>query len=203
MGYRHYMYIVPKELINDIKNFTYDELTEYARKMNAVEDWDDEAWVNIHDLLGRTEFHEFGKYYENANNIYNLGKPLFENKDTQEHFEDYEPYVIGIDAVLCAIEDYRQKIIKWYKELLMPQKEYEEVHPFYGLKKQTQDERIKNHITNQLGEWENRFNFLPINTDMDSNKIVRSWLYEYEIFELVHQMKIMDWEKNTLVFYGW
>jgi hypothetical protein len=203
MGYRHYMYIVPNTLVNDIKGLTYDELVQYTRKREAVEDWEDEPWVSLQELLGRNEFHEFGKYYENAENIYNLGKPLFENKDTQGHFEDYDPYVVGVDAVLCAIEDYRKKIVKWYSELLLTQEEYDAVNPYFSKHGQTQDERIRTHLKSQMEEWENRFGYCAINTDMDSTKIVRSWLYEYAIFELVHQMKMMDWDNNTIVFYGW
>lgn len=203
MGYRHYMYIVPRVLVDDIKGLTYDELVQYARKCGAVEDWEDGSCISLHDLLGRNEFHGFGKYYENAENIYNLGKPLFENKETQEQFEDYEPYVVGIDAVLCAIEDYRKKIVKWYSKLLMTQEECDAANQYHSEHRQTQDERIRTHLTNQMEEWENEFGYYAINTDMDSNKIVHSWLYEYAIFELVHQMKMMDWEKDTLVFYGW
>lgn len=203
MGYRHYMYIVPCELVNDIKNMTYEELVEYGKTKGAVEEWDDEMWVDIHEILGRREFHEFGKYYENAENIEALGTPLFANADTQEHFADYNPYVVGRDAVLCAIEDYRNKIIKVYDKLLMSQEEFDESSDPWERGKLTQEERIRHHLQCQKEEWENRWGYTAIDTDADNSRIVRSWLYEYAIFELVHQMKMMDWEKDTLVFYGW
>lgn len=203
MGYRHYMYIVPRKQIDDVKNLTYEELTEYARTHNALEEDEDGAWVMIHDLFGRNEFHEFGKYYENADNVYKLGVPLFTNPDTQEAFSDYEPYVVGREAVLCAIEDYRKKIVEWYSGLLMSQEEADASDKLWALRKVKQEDRIKQHLESQKEEWENRWGYTAVDTSETSTRIVRSWLYEYAIFELVHQLKMMDWENNTLLFYGW
>ena len=202
MGYRHYMYIVPRNVVDAIKHLTYAELETYAREHGYTEKDDEGTWVNLHRIVGDEKFFEFGKYYENADNIEALGEPLFANEETQKEFEDYRPYVVGRDAVLCAIEDYRKKIIKWYADLLMTQEQYDESHDPWE-RRIKQEERIKRHLENQKDEWENSFGIVAINTNMESKKIVRSWLYEYEIFELVHQMKIMDWEKNALVFYGW
>lgn len=197
------MYIVPRELVDDIKNLTYDELIEYARARNLLEEDEDAAWVQFHELLGRNIFFEFGKYYENDDNICNLGTPLFLNPDTQKSFKEYNPYVVGKEAVFSAIEHNRKKIVDWYNSLLMTQEEYDESCKPYFCDSTKQEDRIKAHLIRQKEEWQNNFNILAINTDMKSPKIVNSWLYEYEIFELVHQLKIMDWEKNTLVFYGW
>lgn len=206
MGYRHYMYIVKKERIDQVKNLTYDELKRYAVQNGCLNEDDEDDFSDysfLADLAERNIFHEFGKYYENAENIYKLGTPLFSHPDTQKHFEEYQPYVVEQDAVLCAIEDYRQKIVKWYKGLLMPQEEYDASLEWWERNNIPQEQRIKNHLEHQLDEWENKFGFTAIDLDMKSNKIIRSWLYEYEIFELVHQLKTMDWENNTLLFYGW
>jgi hypothetical protein len=197
------MYIVPRETVDDIRNLTYDELVEYARAKGILESFDESEWVCIHGLLGGNEFHGFGKYYENAENIEKLGEPLFTNSDTQKHFEDYCPYVVGKEAVLCAIEDYRKKIVNWYSGLLMTQEEYDSSCLPWKKGKTTQEERIKQHLESQKREWEIIWGMFAVNTDEESTNIVRSWLYEYEIFEIAHQFKMMDWEKNTIVFYGW
>lgn len=206
MGYRHYMYIVKRERIDQVKNLTYDELKKYAAQNGCLDEDDEDGfgcYSFLYDLAEQNVFHEFGKHYENAENIYKLGTPLFVLPDTQEYFEEYQPYVVNQDAVLCAIEDYRQKIVKWYKGLLMTQEEYDASLELWERNNIPQEQRIKNHLEHQLDEWENEFGFTAIDLYIESNKIVRSWLYEYEIFELVHQLKTMDWENNTLLFYGW
>ena len=43
----------------------------------------------------------------------------------------------------------------------------------------------------------------PYNTDIEDEKIVNSWLYEYSIFELVRLFKKFDWENDVLLLYGW
>ncbi len=207
MGYRHYMCIVERKRIEEIKNLSVDELKAYAES-NGICDEDDEdnsfsAYSFIMALHSRNIFHEFGKYYENAENIYKLGMPLFTNKETQDCFDDFVPYVVEQDAVLCAVEDYRQKIIEWYKKLLMTQEEYDASLEWFEERKLTQEQRVRMHLEKQLGEWENKFGYTAIDTNMKSDRIVASWLYEYEIFELVHRLKTMDWDKNTLLFLGW
>ena len=203
MGYRHYMYSVPRKLVKDIRDMSYSELKEYAKQHRGLQKDGEGSWVYLNDLIGGNTFFEFGKYYDNAENIYKLGKPLFSVDDTQKHFEEYVPYVVERDAVLCAIEDYRQKVIDWYKELLQSQEEYDASHEPWERHRLTQEQRIRRHLENQLDEWENQFGLLPYDLNEESQQIVRAWLYEYEVFELVHQLKTMDWENNTLVFYGW
>jgi hypothetical protein len=43
----------------------------------------------------------------------------------------------------------------------------------------------------------------PYNMDVTREGLVSSWLYEYEIFELVLLYRTFDWDKNVLIFYGW
>ena len=203
MGYRHYMYIVPRKMVSDICEMSYAELKEYAKQHGVLKEDCEGSWVYLNDLIGRNTFFEFGKYYENAENIYKLGKPLFIITDTQEYFEEYNPFVVDKDAVLCAIEDYRQKVIKFYKELLQTQEEYDATHDTWERRRGTQEQKIRRHLESQLDEWENPFGLLPYDLSEKSNRVVKSWLYEYETFEIVHQLKMMDWENYTLVFYGW
>ena len=43
----------------------------------------------------------------------------------------------------------------------------------------------------------------PYNMDLDREGLVNSWLYEYEIFELVLLYRQFNWDENVLLFYGW
>lgn len=205
MGYRHHMYAVERSRVFEITKLSPDELKQYAAN-NGIHNEDDDNEFSPYeflDCLCGDEFHDFGKYYENSENIYKKGVPLFMNKETQELFEEHKPYVVERVAVLCAIEDYRQKIVNWYKELLMTQEEYDASHTLTFRHKDSQEARVRKHLENQLKEWENRYGYTAIDTDMNSVHISRSWLYEYAIFELAHKLKMFDWEKYMLVFYGW
>ena len=201
MGYRHYMYIVPRNVVNEVKNLTYDEQVEYANKHDLNAD-KESSWSILRSIFGDEVFFNFGKYYENAEEIQKLSTPLFSLSSTQECFEEYDPYIVEKEGVLCAIEHYRRLIINWYSDLLLTQEEYDATHESWG-RQTKQEERIKKHLENQKEEWENCFGITAIDIDMESPKIVKSWLYEYEIIELVHQLKTMDWERNVLLFYGW
>lgn len=202
MGYRHYMYIVPNSLINEIQDLSYEELKAYAKEHGFLRENEDD-YISFFDLLGKKEFHCFGKYYEHADEIYKLGEPLFSKPDTQEYFEDYAPYVVGVNAVLSAIEDYKRKIIKVYEDLLLTQEEYDQTHDVFERSRFTQEQRIRHHLESQLNEWKNPFGIDPLCLDLNDPRINCSWLYEYEIFDLVHKYKTMDWQNNTLIFCGW
>ena len=206
MGYRHYMYIVPRKRIEEVKDLTYEELKRYAESNGIFnEDGEDDfcAYSFLSALGEHNEFFCYGKYYENYESIQKLGTPLFSNAETMEHFEEYEPYVVERDAILCAIDYYRERVVKWCKDLIMSQEEYNAKYEPWQRDKRSREERIIAHLESQLSEWENPYGLSAIDTNMKNNRIVQSWLYEYEIFELVHKMKTMDWENNAIIFYGW
>ena len=42
------------------------------------------------------------------------------------------------------------------------------------------------------------------NHDTPENpKLVSSWKYEYEVFELVRIYKTFDWKRNVMIYYGY
>ena len=62
-------------------------------------------------------------------------------------------------------------------------------------------DNVENNYTEEQKEKINRM-YYPYNLN-DKDKLVNSWLYEYEIFELVFILKTFDWENYSLLFYGW
>lgn len=203
MGYRHHLYIIPRATVDTVRNMSYEELKTYAKERGKLEEYDgEEPYISFINLFDHNEFFCFGKYYENADAIYKLGVPLFEKTDTQAYFEDYAPFVVGKEAVVCAIEHYQQKVIAYYESLLMTQEQFDATHTEWE-RRGGQEKRIRTHLENQLSEWKNPYGLSPYNLAENSSSIVNAWLYEYEVFELAHQLKMMDWETNTLLFYGW
>lgn len=203
MGYRHHLYIIPRETIGTVRNMSYEELKTYAKARGKLEEYDgEEPYISFINLFDRNEFFCFGKYYENAESIYKLGVPLFEKPETQAYFEDYAPFIVGKEAVVCAIEHYKQKVIAYYESLLMTQEQFDATHDEWE-RRGGQEKRIRTHLENQLSEWKNPYGLSPYNLSENFSNIVNAWLYEYEVFELAHQFKMMDWDNNTLLFYGW
>lgn len=207
MSYRHYFYKVPLTEIKTVENMEYNELCKYAQEHNAECELDEgEEWFNFNDkaFLNKEEIFEFGKLYwdDTAERIYNTGKPLFNKDDTQEMFADYVPYVVGKAGLLEAIKIYREKIINFYKDLLIDDEEY--INNFFvdvRRKEIKSEEKMKNFVRNQIIE----FDYCDfVNIDETKNWCVTSsWQYEYSIFNLVHILKTIDWDRDTILFYGW
>ena len=50
---------------------------------------------------------------------------------------------------------------------------------------------------------DNSIDFTLTDIPEESETILNSWLFEYQIFELVRLYKSIDWNKYTILFYGW
>lgn len=191
MGYRHYFFEVDKKDVEKVKDKTIKELIEIAKEYEAKVE-EDEDWFHFNDdkFMNKKEIYEFGKlYWDNtAERIYSKGKPLFTIKETQDYLDDYMPYVMCSDGMLEAITIYREKVINYYKNLL------KEDTP------EVLNERLARHVDDMLIEWERLH---PVDLNLEHERISNSWLYEYQIFELVRLYKTIDWENKCLLFYGW
>lgn len=212
MGYRHYFYKVSRADVEEIQNLTYKQLVKYCQQNGRGyyrEDYGDgdgdiDESFDIHKIIPQTEFFGFGKYYENALEVQKKGQPLFLKKRTAKYFEDYEPYVCGVEALECAINWQVDIIKKNYDELLWTDEELEKQREDENgdfCDERTQLERLQWHIRRKKNEWDaNRL--LPFSLDRDRD-FIQSWMYEYTIFALVKLHREMDWEKDCLLFYGW
>lgn len=205
MGYREYFVKVKKRKINPIRKMDMDSLIEYC-KANGIEVEEDDGYryVSIHDLFRQLEAKDvfgFGKYYENYEEIQKCGKPLFKNEEVSEFFDDYNAYVVGKEAVLSAIEWQHQKILNYFKTIALPDEEYEKANPF---DKRTRAERLEGEVTSKIHEWSKMFDVKPYHLDNEyGGNIVRSWLYEYTIFDLVRIYNDTNWNTECLIFYGY
>ena len=204
MGYRHYFYLVDKKDVELVKDKTYDELVQIAKSYGTDTDEEDGYfYFNDSKFMNKTEIYEFGKLYwdDTADRIYSKGTPLFVNADVQECFADYCPYVMGQDAMLEAINIYKAKIVKYYKGLVVDG-DTKDFGYFYNIEPEDIKDMgaIANHIRDMLWWWD-RMGVLD--TDLESENISNSWMYEHQIFELTRLYKTIDWENKCLLFYGW
>ena len=198
MGYRHYFYKVNKEDVKTVKELSLDELKEkYGNK--------EYGYVDLYDLINQEQIFEFGKLYfeDTAEQIYDTGNPLFDNAEVMEYFSDYVPFIVGKDGVLKAIEIYKNKIKKYYKDMLVDEKE--KVISIFGLTIKDEDiksiDKVKKEVQDKIRIWEHYKSVVDI--DENNKNVTKSCLYEYSIFNLVFILKTFNWEKETILFYGW
>lgn len=205
MGYRHYFYKVDKADVKKIKDLDLKGIFDYAKEVGAeVEEEDDWFYFNDDKFLNKKEVFEFGKLYwdDTAKRIYNKGEHLFTNKEAQEIVSDYVPYVVGKDGVLEAIKIYEEKVLKYYKDLLVDGKDCS-----LPLGITIRKEEVKS-IDKLVEHIEDKIRSISYRGLADTNEkyrwtVTSSWEYEHSIFNLVHILKSVDWETETILFYGW
>jgi hypothetical protein len=199
MGYRHYLYKVDKGLLNKIHHMEKDTFFKWGVDNGLVDDDDEEPYLPLYKI--GEELFGFGKYYENANEIQMNGRPLFADKELSERYEEYEPFIVGKEAVLNAIEHQKSLIVQMYENMLLRTDEERLEEDF---DERTKEQIYEQHLKSMYIEWKNGFNkVFAINLDSSNPVITTSWKYEYSIFELVRLYKVTDWDKYGLIFMGW
>ena len=185
MGYRHYIYTIPKKNVEEARKLNLKEIKEKYG--------DEYGYVNYEDVLKDMKcIFEYGKLYwdDTVERIHSTGEPLFLEDEVQGEFQDFDIYLVGKEALKVTIEIYENKIKKMYEEL---NKEVEKAETFEDKYK-----LYKNHIWDYEHWW-----YRGMVIDLEKDAICQSWLYEHQIFELVRLYKTIDFEKYDLVFLGY
>lgn len=207
MGYRHYFYKVKKADVEAVKDMDYEGLLRYAEDNGAeINEWDGVKTFRFNDdkFLNKTEVHEFGKLYwdDTAKRIYSKGVPLFTKDEVQKGFSDYVPYVVGKEGLLEAISIYQEKVIKFYKDLLVDGQDRQ--LPLEITLRQEDVKSVDKLVTHIEDKIFTLLHFGLVDIDEKHKwQVSHSWEYEHSIFNLVHILKSIDWEQDTLLFYGW
>lgn len=198
MGYLHELWKIKNDKLSIITSLSYLDVIDYFKNNYNEVDLDDlDTTVYLPNLLSSlnaVKIYEFGKDYENSDNLITNSNPFFQNTETNEYYSEYSPYVINKDGLLSAIEFYRIKILNYYKSFLLSDDELYELGYF-----KNNNERIMSDIKQKIFEWNNK-EHPPYN--LNGDVFINSWLYEYEIFSLVYIYKTTDWENESIVFCG-
>lgn len=206
MGYRHRFATVSKDVYDVVKDMTPEQLKEWVLK-NQPEGWydegDGEGWFSHYLVLGQTEIFDFGKDCWFATDLMQRTKMLFNNPETANAMEPIS--LCTREDFEFVIEEMRKHIHKYFKEC------FETYSP----------EQMKHHFQEKAEEWGDMTDILgltdiapdraaainaqhrPYNMDVTREGLVSSWLYEYEIFELVLLYRTFNWDNTVLMFYGW
>lgn len=206
MGYRHRFATVPKGVYDAVKDMTPEQLKEWVLK-NQPDGWydegDGEGWFSHYLVLGQYEIFDFGKNCWFAEDLMKRAQPLFNLQETQNAMK---PIHLCTKADFeFVIDEMRKHIANYFKEI------FETYSP----------EQMKHHFKEKQEEWDDMTNTLgmtdltpekaaainamyrPYNMDLSRDGLVNSWLYEYEIFELVLLYRQFNWDTTVLMFYGW
>lgn len=207
MGYRHYFYKVKKADVEIVKDMTNEQLIEYAKENGVeIEDWNGNKsfYFNDKKFLNKEELHEFGKlYWDNtAERIYKKGVPLFLKTEVQDNFYDYKPYIVGKEGLLEAISIYQEKVLNFYRNLLV---DGETRQLPFGITLTVDDVKSVDKLIEHIRDKIQSISYRGLADIDDKNKwqVTSSWEYEHSIFNLVHILKSIDWEQDTILFYGW
>lgn len=209
MGYRNYLGSLPKKEYNKIKGFTLQEL--YVHK---GEEWSEdfsEGYVGVYDVAYNCHY-ELGKYVDQFPDKY--FKPVFKNKETQKHFtEEHDFYIVDQEFVKAVIDNYTEKIRKYYNDMLNELFDGSKVKAGFMIDKNNKptDAEMKtvfaivDHVRSMAMEW-GVAGWLPdeVPYSLDPKRdLVSSWKYEYSIFNLVNLYKTFDWKRNVMIYYGY
>lgn len=200
MGYRHYLYTVPKKQVAEIRACKSNkDWIDFAERYGYMYDADVDGLAPYE--IG-TELYELGKYSEIAFKLESERPSLFTSEELKERYSDYGFALLTKDDFKAVIEAYRQKIIAYLESLLNP--EDDPIIPSKLSKEERKHLTIEHEIQDKIDSWSGKyFGILPIDLDETKERITGDWSYEYAIFELVRLYKIFDWENDDLVLVGW
>ena len=200
MGYRHYLYAVPKKQVAEIQACkTIKDWIDFAKRHDYRYDEDDEYLPPYR--VGK-ELYELGKYSEIGFKLESERPSLFTSEELKEKYSDDGFALLTKDDFKAVIEAYRQKIIDWLESLLNP--EDDPIIPSELSKEERKHLTIEREIQDKIDSWSGKyFGISPIDLDESRERITGDWSYEHAIFELVRLYKIFDWENDDLVLVGW
>lgn len=197
MGYRQYLYSVDTWLIDEIRKCQTEEdfvktMQKFRNEIVEYDSFDDHYYVPLHDI-GNVLF-EFGKYYENSDEMYKHGDSLFSSEELRELYEDYGAIVLEPDGLLCALDWQRNHVIKMYEDLLREKSERD-------WDSRPQLDRLIENAKDYLAWW--KYGDGPGDLNLNRSSLVSSWLYEHTYFDLVRIYKTFDWDNQSMIFLGW
>lgn len=200
MGYRNYLCLLEKDKLKDldadIKKFT--KTVDYGSGP--------ETYLETHDLMDTycKEVFELGKYSDEGSVLEQMEDKLPEDIDKDKfnklaellHDNEYGFNYVSKRRFELLVDSYRNRVVMYFEGL------------FYGLlgestavTKEEASNKVLSDIRQKL-EYAKRGTIINMNPQ-NKSAVSDAWLYEYEIFNLVHIYKTMDWDKYIMVITGW
>lgn len=190
MGYRNYLSIIKKE---DLKKIDAD----YIEKLK-----DEDGCLIITDLLeraGAVEIYELGKYSKEGAVLEQVKVELPEDLQKtyeliKQHADDHEYgfNVVTKDELIWCIKSYEKRV----KDILTDYLEEKSKDEF---DERSREERLMEYVRDKL-TW---FEYYTNLKDDDKYHVQSTWFYEYGLFDLIHVLKMVNWDEYVLIVTGW
>lgn len=204
MGYRNYLHVVDRKKLAKVKKMNVNQLWELSEE--NPEEWDIDEDGNLEppywrDVLKKIDGEELievseALFYRNSDfKLSKYTKKIFKDKEIQNYYNGDTELMIAKPEILDAlIEFYISKVKKFYNQLLLE----DSTNPKdeYGNPLKPQLERLQSAAKSQLS-W---LNF--VNDSKSKWCLSTAWLYEYDVFNLIHIKKMFDPKKQVLIWSG-
>lgn len=187
MSFRHSLYIMNNDEIDTIRPLTKEEL--YELKDSKVEKDGGDNYLPFDDIYDRMEkVFEFGTIQDDmSSTLEDFSQHPFSHESMKDKHVDYDLQVFGKEGLIHIIRCYEKKIQAWYKTLLKD----DGIDGF--------DARsVKLEIEGKIRQFDN-----CVDTDLDNKyTLSKSYYFEHSIFTLVHILKTVNWEKESILIFG-
>lgn len=216
MGYRNYFYLVPTSIVKGIQELdTQKDLANYIVNSNCFKEKEkkeaqrcidknnfEDFYVGVYDF--GEQLHEFGKLYFDANTYEAItlnGQDLFKKgSELAEVYEEFDAKIVGKEALIAVAKCYKDKVIKNYEDSLLSPEQLKQKYPNeHFLDKREVVDKLKENVEEQLFWLEDCLNL----NEKQKYNITNDCLYEHSMFELVHQLKTIDFKKYSIIECGW
>ena len=112
----------------------------------------------------------------------------------------FAPVKLSKEGLLEAIKIYKGKVINAYKSLLGDGQEVQYPLGITMTENISEHDKMKNFVNDRIFWIQNYFEDID---ETNKYKVSASYMYEHSIFNLIHLLKVIDWDNETILFYGW
>jgi hypothetical protein len=156
------------------------------------------CYIPIYELFPNVIF-EFGKYSDEAEELFKMGEALFDDVLLKEEFNEYHPRVVGKEGLLYALDSYEKCAIENIKNAFEYQQDLKDMD-----KKETNEEHLRRLFKEKLNWVSGQFvSGMVDRNEKNKYKLNSTWLIEYDVFELAHILKTYDWVNKSIIHFGW
>lgn len=184
MGYRFYLYKIKKAELERVRDISLQELIKNHKK---------DGYVDFENVAEIEYLHELATCNDIKEQIASTEKEFFTSKEVMDYFWEHDIYIVGKDDLLRIIEFYQDRVIRYLEDCLIDTKHE------YTDELITSEVKIKRDVEQELRDWKQKH---VLNLYENCSDISFCYTYRYAIFNLVHYLKTIDWEIETLILYG-
>ena len=208
MGYRNYFAIAEKEKVDEFLKLSEEDRVRLSWKKDAEYFEDDELdryiemnyinWFGLREAWNAEEVIECGKYFDSP-----TAEKIKEDSINLSN-EDGEFNIVKPEGLLIAAKYYRDKTVDYYKKVIrstyMTDEEIKASEDFYGERPNIESifrTKINDLINGGLFPDERK------NQIKGERALLYTWDYEFDLFNLIHLYKTIDWDKYYLIWQGY